>query len=166
MGYRYDLKKNILHIGADQVPAYDIEANEIGVCSACGASLLSVSYHSFDDSLIIVAKCSECNSICANVYNNDWTWLDEVVISHFSSEKDQDRGAGGGTLKEDGSDASVSLKLLNSIPMKQLQTIFSPAEINAMFARAKGDECVRQYLYNARKKYNSFEDVFGITIDV
>ena len=166
MGYGYDLKNNILHIGANQVPAYDIEANEIGVCSACGASLLSISYHSFDDRLIIVAKCSSCNSIYANVYNTGWTWLDEIVISHFLSDKDQEKNAGSGTSQEDGSDASTSLKSLTSIPMKQLQTIFSPAEVNAMFARAKGDECVRQYLYNARKKYDTFEDVFGITIDV
>ena len=165
MSYRYDLNNNILYIGADQVPAYDIEANEIGACSACGASLLSISYHSFDDKLIIVDKCPGCNSIYADIYNTDWTWLDEIVISHFISEKDQGGDAVGDTLKEE-ADAGVSLKLLNGIPMNQLQTIFSPAEINAMFARAKGDECVRQYLYNARKKYDAFEDVFGITIDV
>ena len=150
MDYGYDLKNNILHMGANQVPAYDIESNEIGVCSACGASLLSISYHSFDNSLIIVAKCSGCNSIYANVYNTDWIWLDEITISHFYSE----------------STNNASFKLLNSIPMNQLQTIFSPAEVNAMFARAKGAECVRQYLYNARKKYGTFEEVFGITINV
>ena len=167
MDYGYDLKNNILYIGANQVPAYDIESNEIGICSVCSASLLSISYHSFDNSLIIVAKCNGCNSIYANVYSTDWTWLNEVAISHFSSEKCQDTDAGGSTLQKDGiSDTNVSLKLLNSIPMKQLQTTFSPAEINAMFARAKGDGCIRQYLYNARKKYDTFEDVFGITINV
>ncbi|MCL7410959.1 MAG: hypothetical protein M8350_04005 [Methanosarcinaceae archaeon] len=165
MSYGYDPENNILYIGADQVPAYDIESNEMGACSACGASLLSISYHSFGDKLIIVDKCPGCNSIYADIYNNDWTWLDGIAISHFFSEKDQAGNDSSGTMEE-GSDVSKSLKLLNSIPMNQLQTIFSPAEINAMFARAKGDECVRQYLYNARKKYGSFDDVFGITIDV
>ncbi|MDO9517542.1 MAG: hypothetical protein Q7J10_05765 [Methanosarcinaceae archaeon] len=148
-----------------QVPAYDIETNEMGVCSACGASLLSISYHSFDDKLIIVDTCPGCNSIYAHVYNTDWTWLDEIVISHFFSENNQGGDGGSGIIKERVG-ASVSFQLLNSIPMKQLQTIFSPAEINAMFARAKGDECIRQYLYNARKKYGTFDDVFGITINV
>ena len=166
MSYGYDLKNNILHIDINQVPAYEIESNEIGICSTCGASLLSLSYHSFDDSLIVVAKCVGCNSFYANVYNTNWIWLDEVSVSNIIFEKDQGMSGGVTTLKKEGVDVDASLKLLNNIPMKQLQTIFSPAEINAMFARAKGDECVRQYLYNARKKYNSFEDVFGITIDV
>ncbi len=166
MDYGYDLKNNILHIGANQAPAYDIETNEIGVCSACGASLSSISYHSFDDSLIIVAKCPGCNSIYANVYSTDWIWLDEIAISHFSKE-DLGKNSSCGTSQEvEKSSANATFKSLNTIPMKQLQTIFSPAEINAMFARAKGDDCVRQYLYNARKKYGTFEEVFGIPINV
>ena len=166
MSYGYDLKNNILHIGVNQVPAYETEANEIGICSACGASLLSLSYHSFNDSLIVVAKCVGCNSFSANIYNTDWTWLDEVSVSNVISETDQNMNGDTITLKKEETGVSLSLKFLSDIPMNQLQTIFSPAEINAMFARAKGDDCVRQYLYNARKKYGSFEDVFGIIIDV
>lgn len=167
MGYEYDLSNNVLYINKNYVQAYDIEENEIGICGACGAHLLSISYHLFND-LIIVAKCSSCNLIFANIYDQDWVWLDEIVISHFLPENTQNRNAGcDNILQTDGeSDISAGLKLLKSIPMKQLQTIFSPAEINAMFLRTKGDEYIRQYLYNARKKYGAFEDVFGITINI
>ncbi|NPE27774.1 hypothetical protein HNV12_07300 [Methanococcoides sp. SA1] len=58
------------------------------------------------------------------------------------------------------------IELLESIPEKQLNAIFSSTEITAMFARAKGENCIRQYLYNARKKYQKFEDVFGFHIEV
>ncbi|HJH32421.1 MAG TPA: hypothetical protein C5S50_09675 [Methanosarcinaceae archaeon] len=165
MNYGYDLKNNVLYIDRNSIPAYNIEKNEIGVCSACAANLLSISYHSFDD-LVIVAKCSSCNLISANIYNVDWIWLDEIVISHFLSENIQNENVGCGLQEDRRSDVCANFKLLKNIPMKQLQTIFSPAEINAMFSRAKGDECVRQYLYNARKKYDTFENVFGITINV
>ncbi|MGP8320919.1 MAG: hypothetical protein ACT6FE_01130 [Methanosarcinaceae archaeon] len=166
MDYGYDLKNNILYIDRNCVQAYGIEENEIGVCSTCGAYLLSISYHSFDN-LIIVAKCSRCNLISANIYDINWTWLDEIIISHFFSEIIKNKNTGCGALhNEGGSNVGTGLKLIKNIPMKQLQTIFSPAEINAMFSRARGDKYVRQYLYNARKKYKTFEDVFGVNIDV
>ena len=50
--------------------------------------------------------------------------------------------------------------------MKQLSTIFSPAEIDAIFAKVRGEKYIRQYLYRARKKYDYFEEVFGIKIQV
>lgn len=166
MNFEYDLKNNVLCIDENQLPEHSIENNEVGICSSCGANLLSISYHTFNEDLVIVSKCGNCGLFYANIYDNNWIWLDEAVISHFSDDicnndaKCNPIGCG--------SDDVINEKLqsLKNIPMKQLTTIFSSAEITAIFARVNGDECVRQYLYNARKKYDKFEDVFGIAIDV
>lgn len=50
--------------------------------------------------------------------------------------------------------------------MNKLTTIFSPSEIESMMAKSLGKKYVRQYLYRARKKYEKFQDVFGITLDI
>ena len=166
MNLEYNLKNNVLCIDKCQLPSHGVENNEVGICSSCEANLLSISYHTFNEDLVIVSKCGNCGLVYANIYDNNWAWLDEVVISHFSDDTcNNDTKC---NSIECGSDENINEKLesLNNIPMKQLVTIFSPAEITAIFARAKGDECVRQYLYNARKKYDKFEDVFGIAIDV
>ena len=166
MNFEYDLKNNVLCIDENHYSAYDIENNEVGICSSCGANLLSMSYHTFNESLIIVSKCGNCELIYANIYDNNWVWMNEVVISHFLDDVCNNDVKCNSTECESNKNINEKLQSLNNIPMKQLTTIFSSAEITAIFARAKGDECVRQYLYNARKKYDKFEDVFGIKIDV
>lgn len=55
---------------------------------------------------------------------------------------------------------------LTNVPMNKLTTIFSPSEIESMMAKSLGKKYVRQYLYRARKKYEKFQDVFGITLDI
>ena len=110
MDYGYDLKNNILHLCCNQAPANEYETNEIGVCSACGANLSSISYHSFDDSLIIVAKCPGCNSIYANVYSTDWIWLDEIGISHFSTEGLGNNSSSGPSHQVEKSSANYTFK--------------------------------------------------------
>ena len=165
MNLEYDLKNNVLCIDKCQLPSHGVENNEVGICSSCEANLLSISYHTFNEELVIVSKCGNCGLVYANIYDNNWAWLDEVVISHFSDDICNNNAKCAIERRSD-DNINEKLKSLNNIPMKQLVTIFSPAEITAIFARAKGDECVRQYLYNARKKYDKFEDVFGIAIDV
>jgi len=156
MDYKYDLKNNILHIDGMQVPSYNLEENEIGVCSKCDSDLVSVSYHSFNNTVIVVARCNACDVMYANIYDADWGWVDEVPTSQFFPS----------TRPQDNSTTIGDIEALESIPMKQLRTIFSPAEVDAMFAIARGKKYVRQYLYRARKKYGNFEEVFGFTLQI
>ena len=166
MNFEYDLKNNVLCSDENQFPAHGIENNEVGICSSCKANLLSISYHTINEDLVIVSKCDNCGLIYANIYDNNWAWLDEVIISHFLDGISKNDVKCNSIVYGSDDDLNEKLQSLNNIPMKQLKIIFSSAEITAIFARAKGDDCVRQYLYNARKKYDKFEDVFGIAIDI
>ena len=145
----YGLENNVLHINGTEVRSYRLEENDIGTCNACESNLKTLSYHSFNNYILVVSMCSSCRSFNLIIYDNDWNWIHEVLISQFLEN-----------------DISDDLQILKSISQKQLQTIFSTTEITAMFNRAKGEKCVRQYLYNARKKYQAFEDVFGIKISI
>jgi len=163
--YTYDIKKKILHID-HQIPATESEENEVGTCSKCRSPIVSLSYHAIDKESIIIDKCTKCGKLSANIYDQDWNWVSEIPNSHFSRHVAK---AGTSTHMEtevEDSQQPSGMELLESIPEKQLETIFSSTEITAMFARAKGESCVRQYLYNARKKYQKFEDIFGFQIDV
>lgn len=171
--YSYDLKKNILYAGERQIPPYELEENEIGTCGYCGSVITSLSYHEIEGEFIVAGKCINCGTLSANIYDYDWNWLNEIAIPHFSrpiSEDNPDNVTERLPEAKDHEETETSemdeLELLNSIPMKQIETIFSPTEITAMFARAKGEKCIRQYLYNARKKYQTFEDVFGIKLTI
>ncbi|WP_445475581.1 hypothetical protein ACT9XH_02220 [Methanococcoides methylutens] len=171
--YSFDLKENILHAGESLIPAYELEANEIGTCGDCDSTIISLSYHEIDGEFIVVGKCTNCELLSANIYDPDWNWFREITISHFSRPITEVNSVNLSKIPSDsqdpeeiGSSEIDELKLLNSIPIKQIEAIFSPTEIKAMFARAKGEKCTRQYLYNARKKYQTFEDVFGIKLTI
>ncbi|WP_233085355.1 hypothetical protein [Methanococcoides orientis] len=171
--YSYDLKENLLYAGGKQVPAYELEENEIGTCGNCESIIISLSYHETDDEFIVAGKCTNCGILSANIYDPDWNWVCEIAIPHFTrsvSEKNNDERSETRLNTQGSKDAEIpeidDLELLNSIPMKQIEAIFSPTEITALFARAKGEKCVRQYLYNARKKYQTFEDVFGVKLTI
>ncbi|SES86308.1 hypothetical protein SAMN04488587_1336 [Methanococcoides vulcani] len=171
--YSYNLKENILYAGDQQVPAYELEENEIGTCGDCESTITSLSYHETDDKFIVVGNCTNCGTLSANIYDSDWNWISEIAISYYSSPISEHNAEGVSKIfpgakgpKESETPEIDDLELLNSIPMKQIETIFSPTEITALFARAKGEKCIRQYLYNARKKYQTFEDVFGVKLTI
>lgn len=155
MEYKYDLKDNVLIIGKLEIPPYSLEENIIGVCSTCESNLVSVSYHSSENNKIIVGRCSKCEMMYANLYDVEWSWLEEAPISQFFSSHQQNDPK-----------ANEDIELLENIPLKQLSTIFSATEIDVMFAKARGEKYIRQYLYRARKKYPDFEEVFGIKLQV
>ena len=174
--YSYDLKENLFYAGERRIPAYELEENDIGTCGNCGSTITSLSYHELDDEFVIAGKCVSCGALSANIYDDNWNWVREIAIPHFSRSAPKDTSENAELTipdarepdKKDVQEISEidDLNLLNSIPMKQIETIFSPTEIKAMFARAKGEKCIRQYLYNARKKYQAFEDVFGVKLKI
>jgi hypothetical protein len=55
---------------------------------------------------------------------------------------------------------------LEKIPIKALHAVFATGEIEAIFAKAKNEKPIRQYLYRARKKYDLFEELFDIRLKV
>jgi hypothetical protein len=153
MEYHYDLSTNNIYIEESKISAYSLEKNEIGNCSSCDAILISLSYHSIRESIVVVTKCAACGAFYANIYDSEWNWVDEayvtlipIPIPIFSQIIDDFEG-------------------LERISTKKLESVFSKGEIEAIIAKSKNENPIRQYLYRARKKYLLFEEIFDIKLD-
>ncbi|MBP1908543.1 hypothetical protein [Methanolobus bombayensis] len=149
MDIKYDIEKNVIQI--DDVDLYpeNLDRNFIGLCNSCDSDVISLSYHSYDGGMVVVGQCNSCESLYAIFYDEEWNWQGEESICDFFDLNN-----------------SNNIRLLNNIDRKKLETVFTPAETNALYAKARGEKCVRQYLYRARKKYNDFYDLFGIRINI
>jgi Zn-finger nucleic acid-binding protein len=154
MEYRYDLTDNYLCIGESRISAYDLEENEIGSCSNCSAMLVSLSYHSVSETNVVVTRCVSCRAFYANVYDLEWSWIDEVPLSLLPIPI---------TISNQVINDSKELEKLS---IKKLQAVFSRGEIEALFARTRNETPIRQYLYRARKKYKLFEEIFDIRLEL
>lgn len=149
MDFRYDVDKNVMQVDGIDLHPMSLEDNFIGICSNCNSDVNSLSYHSYENGMIVAAKCSLCDTVFAIMYDEQWNWQGEKSISQFFDLK-----------------SSNDLKTLDSIDKKKIAIIFTPTETNAMYAKARGEKYVRQYLYRARKKYNDFEELFGIQLNI
>jgi hypothetical protein len=152
--YNYDLKGKNLFIGENRIPAYSLEENEIGNCTNCDSILLSLSYHSVGEKILVVTRCVSCGSFYVNIYDPNWNWVDEAPISLLPIPIPI------------GSKIVDDLKGLEATPIKKLEAVFSKGEIEALFARAKNETPIRQYLYRARKKYSIFEEIFDLRLEL
>lgn len=166
MSYTYDPKNNILFHEKTEIPLDGLEHNFIGVCSKCNADVFSVSYHTYDDRTAVAARCTSCEQMYAIIYDALWNWIGEHSIE-LNGSNDAEHDASSfeifnGSLEGLNDD----LKALHAIPTKKLEAVFTPAEVDAMFAKAAGKKYVRQYLYRARKKYNHFYELFDVYINI
>jgi hypothetical protein len=150
----YDLKTNILYIKESKIPAYSFEKNEMGNCSNCDAILKSLSYHTIGESIIVVTKCTSCGAFYANIYDSEWNWIDEVPVSILPI-----RIPISNPIIDD-------LEGLERISIRKLEAVFSRGEIEALFASAKNETPIRQFLYRARRKYAQFEKIFDMRLEL
>ncbi|AKB18552.1 MULTISPECIES: hypothetical protein [unclassified Methanosarcina] len=154
MEYRYDLNEKTLYIEGNRIPAYSLEKNEIGNCTICDSMLMSLSYHSAGENIAVITKCVSCGAFYANIYDSDWNWVSEVQVTLLPipiliSNPVIDSWEG-----------------LEAVSIKKLEAVFSRGEIEALFARAKDKNPIRQYLYRARKKYELFEEIFDLRLEL
>lgn len=149
----YDLKTNILYIQESKMPAYSLEKNEMGNCSNCDSILISLSYHSVEDTIVVVTRCSSCGAFFSNEYDSEWNWISEDHVSLLPI-----RILISNPIIDD-------LEGLEKTSMKKLEAVFSKGEIEALFASAKNESPIRQYLYRARRKYALFEEIFDMRLE-
>lgn len=154
MEHNYDLKTNSLYIEESRIPAYSLEKNEIGHCSNCDAIIMSLSYHSVGETIVVVTRCASCGAFYANVYDSGWNWIDETPVVLLP------------ILIPISNQIIDDYKGLERISIKKLEAVFSRGEIEALFARAKNETPIRQYLYRARKKYDLFEKIFDLRLEL
>ncbi|MDP2215895.1 MAG: hypothetical protein Q8J68_01180 [Methanolobus sp.] len=165
MPYTYDLQKNILKTSEIELPLDNLEQNLIGICSKCNADVVSISYHLQGDKNVVASRCSACGRMYAILYDEYWVWLGEHPLQEVTSLQQpvlEDADA----VNEVNTEPTEELLALQAIPLKKLETIFTRAEIETLFAKANNKKYVRQYLYRARKKYPEFGELFGIYLQI
>jgi hypothetical protein len=154
---RYSLPNKLLCIDDNRlIPPFEEEENEMGVCSECEGPLFSFTYHKFQDYTAVVCRCGDCSLLRIILFDPAWEWVGEYPVS----------------IIDDASQNSVnlvenkSISDIGNIAAVKLETVFSPREIEAMIQKSKDEKYVRQYLYNARKKYPRFNELFGYSLEI
>lgn len=119
-----------------------LEKNVVGFCSKCEDELVSVAYHRSDDDWLVCARCNN-NHLLLIHYDGGWNWLGDLELEMVPE-----------------------FKSISSIPREKLEAIFTPAEIRTLEACERGLPFTRQNLYRARAKYEKFEKLFGVKINL
>jgi hypothetical protein len=135
-------KSRTLILEGKRLAPVSLEQNMVGFCSKCDADLESLAYHCTESSWLVSASCKNEHLVLMR-YDRQWNWLEDLDLE-ICSEK-----------------VSVS-----SIAKEKLVVVFTPAEIRDMLACQQGLPYTRQNLYRARAKYEKFEKLFGIKIDI
>jgi len=119
-----------------------LERNTVGFCERCESDLESLAYYRTESGWLVSARCKEEHLVLMR-YDLDWNWLGDQELQM--------------TAKEGG---------ISSLTKEQLEAVFTPAEIRDMLACERGQPYTRQNIYRARAKYEKFEKLFGIRIDI
>lgn len=135
------LSRNLIFEGRRLQPV-SLECNMVGFCSRCDQDLESLAYHSTESKWLVSAHCNNEHLILM-CYDRQWNWQSDYDLE-ICTEK-----------------VSVS-----TIAKEKLEAVFTQAEIRDMLACQQGLPYTRQNLYRARAKYEKFEQIFGIKIDV
>ncbi len=119
-----------------------VECNMVGFCSKCDKDLESLAYHSTESKWLVSSHCKNEHLILM-CYDRQWNWQGDYDLEICTQK------------------VSVS-----SIAKEKLEAVFTQAEIRDMIACQQGLPYTRQNLYRARAKYEKFEKLFSIKIDV
>jgi hypothetical protein len=135
-------KSHILIFQGQRLHPVSSERNVVGFCSRCDAELLSLDYYSTDDDWIVSACCSNGHVILMH-YDRQWNWRCDHDAQIVMDKAD-----------------------VSTIDKEMLEAVFTQAEIRDMLACQQKLPYTRQNLYRARAKYQKFESLFGIKLDV
>ena len=181
MSYQYNFGKKILLFNGMLLPSIKYDVDEIGICIKCSNSLKLLSAHmnpadsendkghNNTDHKFLVSACIKCSSVFVNIYDSSWSWLADAEPELINTEMLPDSPS---DKKEKVFKIPIYTEIINSpeelekIPMEQLKTIFSAAEIQSIFHKANGEKTVRQYYHRAKKKYPKYEEIYGVRIDI
>ena len=128
--------------GKERLDPFSQSRNVIGFCGICDSELESLAYYCTDREWLISALCKK-EHLALIRYDKQWNWQGDLPLEF---------------LKEVVAVADLDREKLNSI--------FTPAEIRDMIACQQGKPYTRQNIYRARGKYEKFEKLFGIKIDI
>ncbi len=139
---RLELPGNILHIDGKSLEPKRSEKNPVGFCSRCGKALESIAYHRSEDAWLISASCEDKHLVLLK-YDFEWNWISDLEL-----------------------EVSCSQSKVSDLDKEKLEAVFTPAEIRTLISCERGEAFTRQNLYRARAKYEKFEKLFGVKINL
>lgn len=125
-----------------RIEPVSLEKNMVGFCARCEAELESIAYYRFEVGWQVCARCKGDHLVLMQ-FDLNWKWLGDQELEMSAEQK------------------SISV-----LPREKLEAVFTAAEIRDMEAFERGEPYVRQNLYRARAKYDKFEKLFGVRIDL
>ena len=137
-----DRKSHNLIFEGRRLDPVSLERNMVGFCSKCEMDLESLAYHCTESNWLVCARCQKEHLILMR-YDRQWNWQGDSDLEICTDK------------------VSVS-----SIAKEKLEAVFTQAEIRDMLACEQSAPYTRQNLYRARAKYEKFETLFGIKIDM
>jgi hypothetical protein len=135
-------KDSILLFEGKRLDPVSLERNMVGYCSKCDSDLESLAYHSTESGWLVSACCKK-EHLALLRYDKEWNWLGDLELQ---------------TIQE-----KVGI---GELSREKLEAVFTQAEIRDMLACQQGLPYIRQNVYRARAKYERFEKLFGIKIDI
>jgi hypothetical protein len=139
---RIEEKSRVLYIDERKLEPVSKDRNMVGFCSRCDAELFSLAYHSTESCWLVCASCSNGHIVLMQ-YDRGWRWLEDCGLEIFSEDCD-----------------------ISSISKEKLEAVFTKAEIRDMIACQSRQPYTKQNLYRARAKYEKFERLFGVKINI
>lgn len=150
--YRLEKEDNSLSFEGRRHEPLSLECNFVGFCSRCEGDLSSIAYYRICGGWAVAARCWGCGKLFVLRFDRSW-----------SIEEESELGAG---LYEGSSCELPKASRLNDLSREELEAVFTPAELRDMERCERGEAYTRQNLYRARAKYDKFERLFGVKIDI
>lgn len=150
--YRVDQEKKHLFFEGQKLEPRSVEGNLVGFCSMCEGELWSIAYYRVSEGWMVAARCDKCDKMVLAEYDSSWSWEEDFDLEAAEPER---------STREESKTSSIS-----DLSREELEAVFSPAELRDMERCERGDAYTRQNLYRARAKYEKFERLFGVRIDL
>lgn len=144
--YKIEKGSHLLSFDDTRLEPVRVDECMVGFCQSCEGELVSLAYYRTQDEWMVAAQCRDCHEKILIRYDSSWCWLGDFELGEVGP--------------------SSRVVGISSLSREQLDAVFTPAEIRDMIACEKGEPYTRQNLYRARSKYEKFEKLFGVRIDV
>jgi hypothetical protein len=150
--YRLDQEKKYLFFEGQKLEPRSVEWNLVGFCTLCEGELWSIAYYQVFEGWMVAARCDGCDKMVLARFDKSWSWEGDYDLE--AAEPAPPTG--------DASKASS----ISRLSREELETVFTPAELRDMERCERGEAYTRQNLYRARAKYEKFERLFGVKLDI
>lgn len=155
--YGLDQENKVLYFQGGELRPSSVERNFVGFCSDCDGELFSLAYFKAADGWMVASRCQGCRRLILAEYDSGWSWEGDVHLEVRQPEKKEIKQP----LKVETRASSIS-----GLSREQLEAVFTSAELRDMERCERGELYTRQNLYRARAKYEKFERLFGVRIDI